>query len=289
MCTHSSSWLAGPSEVSAAAIDDEAAVEAGLAPAWHRVAVARRACARAARRAGRRAPAGRAGRRREMSVDAASGTVQHHSGGYARAASNRRSRASCACIDCAAHESPLRGALLPPLLGGLGLVALALPGERRGARHRRQGRPADPRVAVQLDGGDRARRLVRRALDAVDAPAAAAASSRARLFATAGCARGMACEPASAWRCSRSSLQRLRRRAGEAGELLGDVHLRDLLGRHPGRERARSATSSARSTRGGRARALVAAAGAAISRRGRPRRPPLRYPRVAGHVARGRR
>ena len=62
-----------------------------------------------------------------------------------------------------------RGRLLSSLSGGLGLVALALPASAAGARDRRQGRPADPGVAVQLGGRDRAGGLLRRAVDAVAA------------------------------------------------------------------------------------------------------------------------
>ena len=54
---------------------------------------------------------------------------------------------------------------------------------RDSARHRRQDRPADPRVAVRMGRGHGARRLVRGAGDPV---APAAASGRRRLPGAAG-------------------------------------------------------------------------------------------------------
>ena len=73
-------------------------------------------------------------------------------------------RASCVAACCRS------------LLGGLAVAALALPASAQAHGIVGQGGPADPRVAVQLGGGDRAGGLVRRALDAVDDAAAAGAA-----------------------------------------------------------------------------------------------------------------
>ena len=118
-----------------------------------------------------------------------------------------------------------------------GLVtALVFPGRRRRPRDRRQGGPADPGVAVQLDRGDRAGGLVRRAVDDVDAPAAAAAL------------RAPACSgpPPRSTGCGLVgvALFALVVYSGlEGAQVLHanfnvDLHLRDLLGRHADRERA---------------------------------------------------
>ena len=83
-------------------------------------------------------------------------------------------------IDCRGHEglapSPAFIALRRPRPRGAHASR-----ERPGARDRGQGGPADSGVAVQLGGGDRAGGLVRRAVDAVAAAAAAGAAPR-RLF-----------------------------------------------------------------------------------------------------------
>ena len=60
-----------------------------------------------------------------------------------------------------------RRRMLALLLGGSAAAHAGASGGRAGTRHRRQGRPADSGVAVQLGGGDRAGGLVRRAVDAV--------------------------------------------------------------------------------------------------------------------------
>ena len=214
-----------------------------------------------------------------MSVETASGALSiKRQGTPERTSIGEPARSPC--IDCAAHESLLRRRTLALLLGALGLVALALAGERRRARDRRQGGPADPGVAVQLDRGDRAGRLVRGALDAVED----ARSCRSR--ACAGCsllpaAGGMAREPDRRGAVRARPLQRLRRRAGDAGELLGDVHLRHLLGRHARRERAvRRRVQRVQPVAHVRARARGARARccAEDGRRG----PPLRYPKWLG-------
>ena len=165
-----------------------------------------------------------------------------------------------------------RRRMLPLLLAGLGRDGARVPGERAGARDRGQGRPADPRVAVQLGGGDRAGGLVRRAVDPVDAPQLQEPHRR-RLFAAAGAA-GMAGEPGRRGTVRAGRLQRVRRRAGHAGELLGDVHLRHLLGRHAGRERAvRRRLPSAQPVADVRARAArrccACCGGAGVARRTR--------------------
>ncbi len=213
-----------------------------------------------------------------MSVETASGRLEHQAAGYARAASIGEP-ASCPCIDCATHESSSRR-MLAVLLGAQGLVGAGVAGERRGARDRRQGRPADPRVAVQLDGGDRAGRVVRGALDDVDAPAAAAAP---------GCAGWSRCR--LPWNGLRASLGVALfalviysgfdgAQVTQANFSVTFIYVIFWVG-HAGRERAVRRRLRARSTRGARAARLLAALARAV-RRGRPRRPPLRYPQWLG-------
>src|SRR5580700_2549756 len=91
------------------------------------------------------------------------------------------------------------------------------PGERAGAWDRGASEPADPRVAVQLDGGDRAGGVVRRALDPVDDATAAGAAS-AGAGATARGA-GMAGLPDRSGAVRAGRVQRIRRSPGDAGEL----------------------------------------------------------------------
>ena len=112
-----------------------------------------------------------------------------------------------------------------------------VPGGRPGPRHRRPGRPADPGVAVQLGGGDRAGRLVRGAVGAVDAPAAADRAPQAPVPHSAGAVEVLA----SLLGVAVFALVLYSGFAGTpgvVGELQRDLHLRDLLGRHADRQRA---------------------------------------------------
>ena len=113
---------------------------------------------------------------------------------------------------------------------------------RAGARARPAHEPADPGVAVRLGGGDRARRVVRRARGAVAAAAAAGAGLAAAARARA------ACSAAGPSRCCAAligvALLVVILGAGYAGQGLGarqprpDVHPDRLLGRARVRERA---------------------------------------------------
>ena len=126
--------------------------------------------------------------------------------------------------------------LWPLLLVGLGVVALALPANA--LAHGIVGR-ADLPIPVWLFSWTAAIVLVVSfvALSTLWTTPAAAGAAPAPAVRPAG-ARGLAREPGRRGPVRAGRLQRLRRRSGHRGELLGDVHLRDLLGRHPGRERA---------------------------------------------------
>ena len=174
-----------------------------------------------------------------------------------------------------------RRRMLPFLLGGLARRGAGASGERSGARDRGQGGPADPRVAVQLDGGDRARGLVRGALDAVDDARSCRSSTAAGWY---GCRRALEWlarrDRGGAVRAGR--LQRLRRRAGRAGELLGDVHLRRSSGSACRLRACCSATSSVRSARGGPARGHCTRSCALIRARARRARRRCAIPSGSG-------
>src|SRR5665213_4539818 len=113
----------------------------------------------------------------------------------------------------------------------------ARPGVGLGPRHRRPRRPADPSVAVRLDRDGRDGYLVPRAIEPlVQAPAAAPAGESA-----APCAQA----DRVALRPDRGRAVHDRRLRGPRGgtephvEPRPHLHLRDLLGRDPARERVR--------------------------------------------------
>ena len=284
MCTNSSSWLARPSEVSAAAIDDEAAVEARLAPAWHGVGPRRRACARAARRAPRRSPAAPSWKRGRDIRRGSERRAQHQAQGTPE---RRRigEPAPAACIDCAAHESPRRGARWPSCS-----VVWASWRWRRRRAPRRTGSSARPtcRSRCGCSAGRRRSCSSSRSWRSRRCGRRRSCSSQHRRGCSSACPpRGMAGEPPRRGAVRTRHLQRLRRRAGYAGELLGDVHLRHLLGRHARRERAvRRRLPRVQPVAHVRARGRRRSR--ALSAEGGRTRPPLRYPRVAGDVAVGR-
>ncbi len=179
MCANSSSWLAAPERGERGADHDEPRVEARLAPAGHRMAAAGPGCARAARRAGRGSPAARAGWRPP-------GRWRRRAGSRVSPPPSLRGRASVCQVNrprgrsrhrplhCRDHDPPVPPAAATRRRPGGRDARLSRAG--RGARDRRPGRPADPGVAVQLGRGDRAGGVVRGALDAVDAAAAAGAA-----------------------------------------------------------------------------------------------------------------
>ena len=187
MCTYSSSWLAEPSEVSAAADHDEAPVEAGLAPAGHRMVLDRERAHAAGVEQPEDRQRARAGGLRRCSAETAGGA----SGIPAQVTpAGRPTReaiggsAGRGFITARPHESPGPSSAATAARRPGGARARAA-GERRGARDRRQGRPADTGVAVQLGGRDRARGLVRRAVDDVEDARSCSDSTLRRLFAAA--------------------------------------------------------------------------------------------------------
>ena len=110
--------------------------------------------------------------------------------------SSRRSRPRC--------EHPRIGWRSP----SAGAALLGAPARRTGARSRPADEPADPGVAVRLGGGDRARRLLRRARRAVADAAARGARLAPAAAASAACSAAPRCE----WVCRAIGVGAARRR-----------------------------------------------------------------------------